>query len=329
MKGIILSKKKLKALDITISKQQLSNIWRNPFYCGICVHKMLKGEAVKGKWEKMVSEEDFMLVQEILKGNRQGYKQEKTNSDRPLNGHLLCNNCGAKMVGYEVKKKKLHYYKCLNCKGVSINANSTKKTKNKGAHDLYVALMEQYSLSDKLVEPFKEQLKLTFEMLNDSSADSAKDLNKNLEKCKTDLKEVNKRWATGKITEPEVYAEVKNELMVQINEIEKQLQNTSMETSNLKKYIDTSLTVAQNINKYWFSGDIETKKRIQNLVFPEGVSLDMKNRSYLTKKVNMVFSLIQSISGVSSEKEKGLQPFFDMQSSVVAGLGLEPRTFGL
>jgi len=118
-------KEKLKTLGFIFSKQQLSNIWKNPFYCGVCVHKMLNGKAVRGNWEKMVSEDDFMLVQEILSGNRQGYKQEKGNEARPLNGHVYCNECGSKMVGYEVKKKKLHYYKCQSCKGISIYANSS------------------------------------------------------------------------------------------------------------------------------------------------------------------------------------------------------------
>ena len=46
---------------------------------------------------------------------REKYKIENANSERPLNGHIYCSECGSKMVGYEVKKKKLHYYKCLKC----------------------------------------------------------------------------------------------------------------------------------------------------------------------------------------------------------------------
>jgi hypothetical protein len=34
---------------------------------------------------------------------------------------------------------------------------------------------------------------------------------------------------------------------------------------------------------------VETQKRIQSLVFPDGITLDTKKRAYLTKKVNAVF----------------------------------------
>jgi len=36
--------------------------------------------------------------------------------------------------------------------------------------------------------------------------------------------------------------------------------------------------IAQNISNYWGSGNLEIEKRIQDLMFPEGVSLDVKNR---------------------------------------------------
>ena len=51
---------------LVISKQRMSEMWRNPFYCGISTHRMLDGKVVKGKWEKLISEKDFLKVQEIL-----------------------------------------------------------------------------------------------------------------------------------------------------------------------------------------------------------------------------------------------------------------------
>lgn len=42
---------------------------------------------------------------------------------------------------------------------------------------------------------------------------------------------------------------------------------------------------------------MEDKIRIQNLVFPEGLSIRVENREYLTKKINSVFALIPTITG--------------------------------
>ena len=64
------------------------------------------------------------------------------------------------------------------------------------------------------------------------------------------------------------------------------------------------------------------KKRVQELVFPNGLVLDMKNRHYLTKDVNVV------MGGKGDKKENGPEEISE-PSSVVAGTGLEPATFGL
>ena len=49
-----------------VTKQFLSQMWRNPFYCGVLVNQMLNGRVVQGKWEKMVSEQDFLMVQRCV-----------------------------------------------------------------------------------------------------------------------------------------------------------------------------------------------------------------------------------------------------------------------
>jgi hypothetical protein len=105
------------------------------------------------------------------------------------------------------------------------------------------------------------------------------------------------------------YENLNNEKLVE----EKQLQQ-----DNLDKYIKFSEGIAKNISKNWTSESLETKKRIQELVFPNGLVIDTKNRSYLTKKVNLVFELsagLPKVSEVWNEKSLGKIP---RPSSLVA-----------
>ena len=132
-------RKRLLELGVTISKQRLSDMWRNPFYCGIISHKMLDGEIVKGNHEALISQETFLKVQDIISQNNQGYSVEKKNTDRPLAGTILCPICGSKLTGYFNKQRGRHYYKCNLCNGVSINADTpyAKRYKNNyGAHNI-------------------------------------------------------------------------------------------------------------------------------------------------------------------------------------------------
>ena len=73
----------------------------------------------------------------------------------------------------------------------------------------------------------------------------------------------------------------------------------------------------------------KTKKRVQELVFPDGVSLDMSGRQYLTTNINVIFEMNRAIARVS-EGSKSKKPSKKIEGSVlVAGTGLEPVTFGL
>src|SRR5690606_23862001 len=73
--------------------------------------------------------------------------------------------------------------------------------------------------------------------------------------------------------------------------------------SNHSGFIEKSLKIVQNLSKYWASESVENKIRIQNLVFPEGVRIEPKNRQYLTSKVNKVFELTSAFTGLRDEVE--------------------------
>ncbi len=322
-------RKKLSDFGLQISKQSLSSMWRNPFYCGILVHKMLDGDVVYGKWEKLVTQQEFLIVQQILEGNNFGYKQDKTNQNRPLSGFINCSVCGNRLTGYEVKKKGLHYYKCQECKGGSINANTSIKSIDKGANNLFAELLSNFKLPEELLPVFKEQLKLTYKMLTDDSNNEEEELNQRKNKLESELKILKRRFAMGEIDDKEIYNELKAEFEEKIFQINQNIGKLNSKISNLEKYIDFSVNVSQNINKYWSSEDIETKKRVQELVFPDGVSLDMSGRQYLTTNINVIFEMNRAIAGVS-EGSKNKKPTKKIGgSALVAGTGLEPVTFGL
>jgi DNA invertase Pin-like site-specific DNA recombinase len=309
---------RLEDLGLKLTKQMLSSIWRNPFYCGVSNHRMLDGVVTQGRWEKMVSEQDFLMVQEILKGNNFGYKHEKANPNRPLTAFITCSCCGNKLTGYEVKKKRVHYYKCQGCKGGSINALTTPKAKAIGANDLFVEHLQQFELSDAFIEVFKEQMKLTYDLLSGEAKEDNALFQKELDKWESQLKTVKKNFAMGMIDDKEVYQELKAEFEGKILELKQKMGDASNELSNLDKYIIQSVEIAKNLSKYWVSSGIDMKKRLQELVFPQGLVLDMKNRQYLTSEVNSIFEFSSRISGLAkggkeNGSRKNLEPSYPVE----------------
>ena len=65
------------------------------------------------------------------------------------------------------------------------------------------------------------------------------------------------------------------------------------------------------------------------MVFPEGIVVDTTNRTYLTSKVNSFFLAKSHFKRVSEGGNEKLPIKSDKESFLVAGVGLEPTTFGL
>lgn len=320
----------LEAAGVKMAKQSISNMWRNTFYCGVSVNTLLDGEVVEGSWEPMISREEFFYVQELLNDNKQGYEVDKVNEARPLQGFIKCSECGAKMTGYFNKAKGVHVYKCQKCKGVSINANTTPRSKGIGAHNQFTNTLSKYQLRSDLIEPFKHQMSLTMEALTKDNRAMETKLKKELEQHETNLRDLKRNQAIGpnKLDDWD-FKEFKMEIETKISQIKCQLNDAPAKISNQDFFIENSLNVVQNISSYWASGDIETKHRIQKMMFPDGIVLDTKNRLYLTKKVNGVFAVTRAISESYKVKKENDSENFPESSSVVAGVGLEPTTFGL
>jgi hypothetical protein len=55
-------RKKLSIRGLKITKQTISAMWRNPFYCGIQKNKFLEGDIIEGNWNGLISKESFKLI---------------------------------------------------------------------------------------------------------------------------------------------------------------------------------------------------------------------------------------------------------------------------
>ncbi|GAB1857340.1 recombinase family protein [Flavobacteriaceae bacterium MHTCC 0001] len=322
-----LIRENLKRHGLIISKQKMSAMWRNSTYCGISTNSFLDNP-IRGNWPQIVSLKNFKKVQELLESNKKGYQVETKHIKRPLTGHLFCPKCGNKLTSYEVKKKALHYYCCQKCKGVSINANTTKKAKKIGVHEMFLELLDSYQLDNQLLEPFKAQLKLSYKSMHQEDYEVEQAIKKRLNEVNSKLENLTEKLIEG-VIDNGTYGKHKSKLEKELSELNTEINIDDKKISNLDNFINSILEFSQNVSNHWCSGDYETKVKIQELVFPEGLVLYPEKRQYLTKKVNRLFELISSISRDTREEEKKKASKNAGLSSLVAGTGLEPVTFGL
>ena len=109
-------------------------------------------------------------------------------------------------------------------------------------------------------------------------------------------------------------------------QVEKEIKNCSLSSSNLKSYVANCVSLISNLNKIWELGDYSTKQRLQKLLFPEGISYNKEKDKIQTDKVNPILQLTSFLS-TSYNKEKSEQIVeFTNLSALVTSAGFKPAT---
>lgn len=309
---------KLAKAGLKINKKRLSEIFRNPFYCGYLSHTLLEGQVIKGTHEGIVSKELFLRANDALSKNAYGYKQESKNINTPLKNYVRCIECDTPLTGYIVKAKNLYYYKCnkIGCKC------------NRGAnamHDLYVALLKKYKVDEESRGMLQEQLLLTYEHLTQSDVSIMALRNQKLGELKAKLEQVEERFAYGEI-DREIFEKVGGKLRTEIMTLNKEVEKSRKKISNPVKFIDQSLEICNNLSDLWLSSDYDEKIKLQDLVFPGGILYDRKNDNYRTLEVNAILELTHSFTNDFMKSKDGQTSKYSDSPAWVVPAGIEPAS---
>ncbi len=307
---------RLSEMGLNLSKQHVSEIFKNPFYAGMLSHKLLDGKIIIGKHEKLISPEIFLKVNEIQSTHSHGFTWNKENKKLPLKLFYKCDKCKTALRGYIVRAKELYYYKC-NTIGCGCNIRSTV------LEGQFIQELKKYSIPEEYVEMLKYQLTATFNQLIDEKEERDLNLGSRISEQKQKIEKVQMRFALGNISE-EIYVNVNTKLKEELDSMEKANGGIGIQKSNLDLFIEKALSLSSNLNEIWHSAGYEGKQKIQYLVFPEGLRYSKQNNESRTEKVNSFFNVIATLSSECGLKNKGLSKINLTKSCLVPGAGIEP-----
>lgn len=315
------AKKRLSEFGIKLQKQRISKILRNPFYCGLLAHNLLEGRIVHGLHEKLIPESIFIKVNQILDGNPHGFQIQKENEFVPLKNFLQCANCNLPMSGYQVKAKKIWYYKCRTiscCNNISA----------KHIHDEFRKLLKpiQLEFSEELTMTMKDIILNNLNDLIQHNKDEVLILKDQLKQELLKLDKLEEKFINDEI-DREMYNKHKPKYEEQINHIEKRLNATQIKSSNLEKMVSNAINLTSNILQLWELGDYKTKTKIQKFVYPGGIQFNKKKMEVRTTEKNELILLLLKYGKTyqDSEIEKNLN--LEEKSRLVDPKGVEPPTF--
>jgi site-specific DNA recombinase len=309
--------KRLEAQGLKISHQRMSEILKNPFYCGMLSHSLLEGELIEGKHEKLVSKELFLKANAEKSKIPHGYKANPMNENLPLKLFFKCDSCKEYMRGYIVKKKGLYYYKCNHGSRCSCNVSA------KQLHSLFELMLNEVNLSQEDVEPFKLQLRKIYTTLNTEREEHLQRYKLKSSELDEKMERLEERFIDEEI-KVDLYEKFSAKYRKEREELNALINMTTFSNSNLEKYIDRSLDFVVELPSLWASSNYKGKQELQKIIFPEGIYYSKKNGETRTTKINSIFTLIARQKGVIEKKETGTFEVVFKNSGLVARTGIEP-----
>ena len=199
----------------------------------------------------------------------------------------------------KTSKTSCHYYDYYKCNMTGCKTNVTAAE----MHEKYEVLLKQYNLSEEMLSEFTD-------LLNDIVKDYSKDvtdqstlLKRKMKEIDADLKKIRVRYATGTI-DAETYEIAMKEFNSRRDLITLEMDKVNIDLSNLNEHIPEVISTASNISTLWHDGNLETKRRIQNLVFPDGIFWDKQISDYRTISRNGFFDLLDRFSVTYGNKKK-------------------------
>ncbi|WP_395361084.1 recombinase family protein [Gaetbulibacter aestuarii] len=308
--------RKLNLAGMKINEKRLHEIFKNPFYCGILISNMLPGEINLGKHEPLVSKEDFLTINSSDSPHPKTHKSDDVNL--PLKRFIYCENCNTPLTGFLVKRKGLYYYKCRN-KGCSCTKSA------KQLHKTFKNALDNFQIDSKYKDVIKDVMTYVYDDITKELRENEKNVKKQITETKSKLDAIEERFAIGEITQ-DIYQKFKPKYDKELKELESQLGDSSISSSNFEIAIEKALKISSNLKEIWTSGDLIQKKKIQKLVFPSGLGYDKQNDKVQTKRVNSLFAVIPSISNDLNKIKNGEPINFDKFSARVTPAGFKPAT---
>jgi hypothetical protein len=285
---------RLKRLGWKIYPQKLSRAFSNPFYAGMISTSMLNGRIIEGKHEKLISPELFLKVNGVraeAKG-KYGVSHEKEIAAIPLKLFMKCSICGEGYTGYKRSQKKkkgktyyynnvMYYYKCRTV-GCRCNKNAN------NVNEQFSEFLSTYTIKPEFIASFVDMIKVSYEHLTKSQREQEEALNDRLKELNKDINNLEEKFYVKEVISEDTFMKFHPKYVEERDKILKEMPKKPESISNLEKKLNQALTFSSKLNRVWTSSSFSQKERIHKMVFPEGITYDMKNGAFRTPKVNYV-----------------------------------------
>ena len=240
----------------TISRAQVQNILKNPFYIGYFINK---GKTYKHNYPRLIDEDLFRIVQDTMEGRKRApSKLYYGDKQYIFSGLVRCGCCGSLMTCETKVKDEKHSYNYLKCN----------KLRSKCSHEM--------------LKNIKSEVKRQLKEERVNTATLKRDITIKINKLDEEAKTLFRGYIQGKCDE-KMYNELKTEIELEKEELQKDMDRYLEIDTETDETLANIAEIAANVGKFLKSPILGTKKGILRLILSD-CKIEGKNLCFSINK---------------------------------------------
>ena len=298
-----------------LSTETFRRMLKNPLYAGrISVQGTKQGAgrdwrfAENGNFAPIVPDDVFYKVQSLLAGRRPSVApRQRANPDFPLRHFVRCGSCNRPLTGSKSTSRtgeKYPYYHCQNRKC----AARISIPKERLEAD-FMAYIQQLKPNSEYLRVFREAVITAYKSKFNEALVLRDTLERELRQKRENKWKLNEAFIYHRdVIKPDEYREMKEALAQDILTLEMKVNEAHQDEIEIEELLDFSENLLLNAAGTWNQSGLEQKQRLQQVLFPEGVTYS--DGIYRTSATSPMFNML----GTTAEQ----------QGELVALPGIEP-----
>ena len=274
---------KMCKVNKTISRAQVQNILKNPFYIGFFNQKK---KVYTHHYPRLIDEDLFRIVQNTMKGRKRApSKLYYGNKQYLFSGLVSCGCCGSLMTCETKVKDEKHSYNYLKCNKLRSKCSQKPVNEAKILAQLEKELSLPMNISDDMLKNIRAEVKKHLKEENKNTATLKRDITIKLNDLDEQIKTLFRGYIQGKCDE-RMYNELKAEIELEKEKLQKDMDRYLEIDTETDEILANIAEVAANIGIFLKSPILSTKKDILNLILSD-CKIEGKNLCFsITKPFN-------------------------------------------
>ena len=271
---------KMCTVNKTISRAQVQNILKNPFYMGYFINK---GKTYKHNYPRLIDENLFRIVQETMEGRKRAPSKLYYGDKQYLfSGMVRCGCCGSLMTCETKVKDENHSYNYLKCNKLRSKCSQKPVNEAKILAQLERELCFPINISDDMLKNIKSEVKRQLKEENNNTTALKRNITIKINDLDEQAKALFRGYIQGKCDE-KMYNELKAEIELEKEKLQKDMDKYLEIDTETDEILANIAEVAANIGVFLKSPILGTKKEILKLILSD-CKIEGKNLCFSINK---------------------------------------------